>query len=172
VIGTAADRAGRVLVPRVLLKLVAGSAGLGVLVAPAAAGAQPPPRPAPTATSAPSAPTLATVPGPVWPSDPAGASMPGPRWPSTPSTPPADHPDHPAEPAPDSRPADTVRVRPGDSLWLIAARRLGPAADPDRIATEWPRWYAANRAVIGSDPDLIRPGQVLHAPAPSSQEAP
>ena len=29
--------------------------------------------------------------------------------------------------APSSRPPDTVRVRPGDSLWLIAARRLGPA---------------------------------------------
>jgi nucleoid-associated protein YgaU len=57
-----------------------------------------------------------------------------------------------------------VRVRPGDSLWLITAHRLGPAADPTTIAATWPRWYAANRAVIGPDPNLILPGQELTSP--------
>jgi resuscitation-promoting factor RpfA len=56
-------------------------------------------------------------------------------------------------------------VRRGDALWDIAARHLGPDATAVDIAREWPRWYAANRAVIGADPSLIRPGEVLHAPA-------
>jgi nucleoid-associated protein YgaU len=60
-----------------------------------------------------------------------------------------------------------VQVRSGDSLWLIAARRLGPQATDMQVATAWPRWYAANRSVIGDDPALIEPGQLLRAPHPS-----
>ena len=33
------------------------------------------------------------------------------------------------------------------------------------IALEWPRWYAANRALIGGSPDVLLPGQILQAPA-------
>jgi nucleoid-associated protein YgaU len=33
------------------------------------------------------------------------------------------------------------------------------------VAASWPRWYAANRRVIGADPDLILPGQILRPPA-------
>lgn len=55
-------------------------------------------------------------------------------------------------------------VRPGDSLWEIAAAHLGDRATPAEIAAEWPRWYQTNRAVIGADPDLIHPGQALLAP--------
>ncbi len=58
---------------------------------------------------------------------------------------------------------EAVTVQPGDSLWAIAARGLGSSA-PERVAAEWPRWYAENRGTIGDDPDLIRPGQVLEAP--------
>ncbi|WP_405071484.1 LysM peptidoglycan-binding domain-containing protein [Kribbella sp. NBC_01510] len=58
-----------------------------------------------------------------------------------------------------------VVVRAGDSLWSIAARELGPNASAEAIAARWPEWYAANRQVIGSDPDLILPGQVLRIPA-------
>jgi nucleoid-associated protein YgaU len=58
-----------------------------------------------------------------------------------------------------------VVVHRGDSLWAIAARHLGPGATDGQIATEWPRWYAENRAVIGPDPDLIQPGQRLRPPA-------
>jgi hypothetical protein len=57
-------------------------------------------------------------------------------------------------------------VRRGDALWDVAARHLGPHASHGEIAREWPRWYAANRAVIGSDPNLIRPGEVLTPPGP------
>ena len=57
-----------------------------------------------------------------------------------------------------------VVVLRGDSLWSIAAARLGPGATDEEIAAEWPRWYAANAATIGSDPNVIHPGQVLTAP--------
>ena len=62
----------------------------------------------------------------------------------------------------------SITVAVGDSLWLIAAHRLGPRASDDQIADEWPRWYAENRAEIGTDPNIIRPGITLTAP-PSSR---
>lgn len=58
----------------------------------------------------------------------------------------------------------SVVVRPGDSLWRIAERHLHEHADDAAVAAEWPRWYEANRAAIGPDPDLLRVGQVLHRP--------
>lgn len=86
------------------------------------------------------------------------------------------HPADDPEPWPSlDRPAGPVHHRPsgtsrayvvvrGDSLWTIAARHLRDDADPGEIAAAWPRWWQANRATIGDDPDEIRPGQVLHAP--------
>ncbi len=59
----------------------------------------------------------------------------------------------------------TYVVRRGDALWDVAARHLGPSATAADIAREWPRWYAANRGVIGADPDLIHPGDVLVPPS-------
>jgi hypothetical protein len=55
-------------------------------------------------------------------------------------------------------------VAPGESLWTIAAHHLGPDATPARVAAQWPRWYSANRALIGADPDLLRVGVTLEAP--------
>jgi len=63
---------------------------------------------------------------------------------------------------PASRPH--VVVHRGDSLWRIAARSLGRRATTSATAAAWPRWWAANRVVIGDDPDLLRPGSVLRAP--------
>jgi nucleoid-associated protein YgaU len=60
-------------------------------------------------------------------------------------------------------PAQVV-VHRGDSLWAIAARALGPEAGPAQIAEAWPRWWAANRSVVGDHPDLIHPGDRLSAP--------
>lgn len=66
-----------------------------------------------------------------------------------------------AEPA--TQPTDPARrafhvVAPGESLWHIArAHGLG-----------WTELYAANRAVVGSDPDLIHPGLRLTVPGPST----
>jgi hypothetical protein len=66
----------------------------------------------------------------------------------------------------------TVTVRAGDCLWTITDDLLGPNADPDAdIASAWPRLSERNRDVIGSDPDLLEPGQVLEVPedlAPAS----
>lgn len=64
-------------------------------------------------------------------------------------------------------------VHRGDSLWSIAARHLGPEATTSQIDAEWHRWFAANRLVIGDDPNAIRPGQVLSSPtsAPAEQSA-
>jgi hypothetical protein len=62
------------------------------------------------------------------------------------------------------RAADIV-VQRGDTLWSIAARHLGPAATTPEISAAWHRWFAANRQVIGDDPNAIRPGQVLRPPA-------
>jgi len=64
-----------------------------------------------------------------------------------------------------SRPR-TVTVGPGDTLWGLAARHLGPGASAARISAEWPRWYAANRLAIGPDADLLRPGIRLLVPSP------
>ncbi len=62
--------------------------------------------------------------------------------------------------------AAEVVVAPGDSLWSIVAARLGPLATAADVAEAWPGWFAANRSVIGDDPSLLLPGQVLHAPFP------
>lgn len=58
-----------------------------------------------------------------------------------------------------------VTVRAGDTLWGIASESLPADADAQEVARAWPRWYAANRDLIGPDPDLIRPGQRLVSPA-------
>ena len=55
-----------------------------------------------------------------------------------------------------ARPAATWTVRPGDTLSAIAAA-LG-------VRGGWPALYAANRAAVGPDPGLIRPGTVLAVP--------
>ncbi len=60
---------------------------------------------------------------------------------------------------------ELVTVRRGETLWAIAARHLGPSATTAEIAAAWPHWYAANRAVVGDDPDHIEPGQQLVPPA-------
>ena len=57
-----------------------------------------------------------------------------------------------------------VTVRKGDSLWGIAAQFLPADASNARIAAAWPRWHRANAPVIGTDADLIRPGQILTVP--------
>jgi nucleoid-associated protein YgaU len=87
-------------------------------------------------------------------------------------------PDRPTDGAPtrytEVRAGGAVRVvvREGDSLWALAARELGGGATNEAIAARWPEWYAANRHVIGDDPDLILPGQVLRVPPASTGHLP
>jgi LysM repeat protein len=58
-------------------------------------------------------------------------------------------------------------VVPGDSLWNIAERTLQQQGQPAQVGAidrMWRAIYAANRAVIGDDPDLIFPGTHLTIP--------
>jgi len=57
------------------------------------------------------------------------------------------------------RPAHYVVVAPGDSLWSISERQLGPSATGARIARGVERIYALNRNLIGADPDSLFAGQ-------------
>lgn len=58
-------------------------------------------------------------------------------------------------------------VRSGESLWSIAAQALR-TDDVRRVARYWPRIHRHNRAVVGRDPSLIFPGQILHLPPESN----
>lgn len=72
-------------------------------------------------------------------------------------------------------PTRTVRVAAGECLWSLAARDLAArhvGSRPADVAVAWRRWYALNRATIGPDPGLIRPGQVLRIPPPNPSANP
>ena len=66
-------------------------------------------------------------------------------------------------PAPSSDCRRRYQVAAGDSLWTIAGRVLD-TDDPRRIARYWPRIHRANRSLIGTTPNLIRPGWELELP--------
>ncbi len=69
-----------------------------------------------------------------------------------------------ATPPPADRQSPTHVVRPGESLWTIASDLAGPQADDAEIARLWPLLHRTNQAVIGMNPGLILPGQVLAVP--------
>jgi len=97
----------------------------------------------------------------------------------------ADWPDATPDPAPDrptSAPADPAPVPDwpapaagehvvlrGECLWNIAAgdlaRRTGGTPTDGEVAAAVDAWWHANAAVIGPDPDLLLPGQVLRPPS-------
>ena len=83
-------------------------------------------------------------------------TSPNARQPRSPGAHPADAEHHPAP--------HVVTVGAGDTLWDIAADRLGQDATTADIAAAWRRWFVANRQVIGDDPDLIYPGERLAPP--------
>jgi hypothetical protein len=60
-----------------------------------------------------------------------------------------------------TRAGHVVVVQPGDSLWLIARRLLGPTATDTVVYRSVQHLYANNSAAIGPDPDLILPGTEL-----------
>src|SRR2546430_12283768 len=55
-----------------------------------------------------------------------------------------------------ARPVSRYAVRPGDTLSGIAARFA--------VRGGWPALYAANRPLIGPDPNVIHAGTVLVVP--------
>ena len=74
----------------------------------------------------------------------------------------------PAHPRQHHHPHQVV-VRPGNTLWALAAHDLPAAATDREVASRWHAVYRHNRGVIGPDPDLIRPGQVLSLTKPKEQ---
>ncbi len=158
-LGRLAGRLAHAVLPGVLHRLVVGAAGLGIVLTPTAAAIS-------TGAAA-----VAAAPAPAWPT---GAPEPAPAWPTGPATSERSSTGQraPAESGVSASARGrtptraSVFVRPGDSLWAIAAAHLPDSASNADIARCWPQWYAANRAVIGPDPSLIRPGQVLTEPVP------
>jgi resuscitation-promoting factor RpfA len=155
---TAFGRLALRITPSALRALLGGACGAAVLVAPAAAV------PAIAAATASSSPA---------PNEHAGWRTPacaGRECPTLLAGLPV--PDRPLGPAVDVRPPDNAAdrrprlepVRPGDSLWAIAARHLPPHATDTDIATAWPLWFDTNRARIGPDPHLIHPRTRLAVP--------
>jgi nucleoid-associated protein YgaU len=65
----------------------------------------------------------------------------------------------------------TVVIRPGDTLWAIAAAHLPGTPGDAAIAAAWPVWFGANAAAIGDNPDLIHPGTRLSVPQQFRQPA-
>lgn len=63
-------------------------------------------------------------------------------------------PERPGKPEQTSK---TYTVKPGDCLWNIAKAIYGKGSDYTKI-------YNANKGVIGSNPNLIYPGQVFTIP--------
>lgn len=63
----------------------------------------------------------------------------------------------------------TVVVRAGGSLWQVTddllTERTGQEPSVAEIAAAWPGLYAANRTLVGPDPDLVRPGVPLSVPS-------
>jgi len=169
----AAEITGR-FSPAFMRRLALAAVGLQLLGAPLAQAAADPADPAWSPTPSPVvsaiwAPTVAAKSGA--PANPPSDEGMDPRW--KPSAPVVDPGPLAAQPVRSARhqnatEAGHITVRAGDSLWSIAARELGgsTASDVD-VALEWPRWYQENRAVIGDNPDLLLPGQVLRPPARS-----
>jgi nucleoid-associated protein YgaU len=151
-VGTAARLALRAALPVGARRGAAVLLGIGLgLTAPVAGSVLP--TLAPTASAADS--TTADVPD--WPV-PAPVAAPVPDWPAGAAT--------PAEKPPT---ADRVVVR-GDCLWHIAADfllgQLGRLPSDREVGVAVDAWWRTNADVIGPDPDLLIPGQLLRAPGP------
>lgn len=147
-LGGVARLASRVVLPAGARRGAAVLLGLGLGVAAPLAGI--PPLPVSVAAAAPGG-------VPDWPAETAA--------PSPDATDRAGVPDWPDAPAP----ADgTHVVLRGDCLWHIAEARLlerpGPPPSDAEIARAGQAWWTANADVVGPDPDLLLPGQVLRPP--------
>jgi nucleoid-associated protein YgaU len=161
IVGSAARLALRVALPAGARRSAAVLLGLGLGITAPVAGAAIPLL-APTASAAPA--TVQDVPD--WPAS-APVETPLPDWPGA----------APASGVPGSglpvsdvpSPGERVVVR-GDCLWHIAAdsllAQLGRLPSDGEVAAAVDAWWHTNADVIGPDPDLLLPGQVLRAPGP------
>ncbi len=99
-------------------------------------------------------------PHPFGESDPPAPKEPAPE-PSAPKP-------EPAKPKPaEGKDAETHTVVPGDTLYGITKAHTGDASHDN-----WKPLYEANRDVVGDNPHLIYPGQVLKLTGKAKPEAP
>lgn len=177
-----AAAAARRFSPAFMRRLILAALSLQLISGPAHATLAPGPEwmPTRTETSAPATPAAsrpeviipASRPEDITPASRPEVSTPAvePGWhPSAPLTdpgllaPPSVRAGAQTNRAPQER-AEEVTVMAGDTLWAIAKKDLGPGASDVEVALHWPRWYQANRTLIGLSPDVLLPGQVLQAP--------
>jgi nucleoid-associated protein YgaU len=161
VLGGAARLLQHVVLPAGARRSAALALGIGLGVAAPLLGTA---TGLPVLTSAAAASSESAVPD--WPAGaPASpAAVPDSSSPATATQTAAVVPDWPA--GPDVSGAHVVVG--GDCLWHIAAARLldqlGRPPSDGEVATEVRAWWTANADVIGPDPDLLLPGQVLRPP--------
>lgn len=152
-----------------------GLALLGVVGAlattPTASAAGAPAGPATASVTVPAAPTpsaAATVPGRASRADDRAATDGAPQGVTDSRRPaPSLWPvggEHPSGRVVGRSAGNEVVVRRGDTLWSLAAGRLPPGALSEDVLRAVHQWHRTNEAVIGPDPDLILPGQVLRVP--------
>jgi hypothetical protein len=73
----------------------------------------------------------------------------------------------PAAGGPGGGSGDTVTIRTGDCLWMIAQDVVGKDASGEQVQQEVVRIWKANADRIGTgDPDLVYPGVKLRIPKP------
>ena len=182
--GRLAGRLARVVTPLALRRVLEASLGVALAVGPAGAAVASPsssstvgvtlnaltPPPAPIVAPAqlpvpnldrPGSTVMSTLPSatpkPTATPEPTATPTPTATAPSTPI--PSSHvPGAAAKPPPAAK-GHTVLA--GDTLWAIAAAELPPSATPLEITLAWQRWYQQNQTLIGADPALIVPGQLL-----------
>jgi hypothetical protein len=166
-LGRVSAAASRLITPRLVRTAVEAACGVAVAASPVISAAPGYAAPAAASTAATGA---VDIDWPVTAAAQRGTNL---DWPAAPAA-----PDRPATARAATRSPAThaagererrqhVVVRPGDTLWSIAAARLPADASNADVAAAWPRWYAANRAEIGPDPNLLLPGERLRPPQPS-----
>lgn len=109
-------------------------------------------------------PAVAASPSPAWPLSPAASSPLDPAWPLSDPSPAA--PEEPPEAPPESPTESATQhhvVVKGESLWQIATQQQPDASDA-QLARAVEELTAANRTLIGTDANLILPGQRLVLP--------
>ncbi len=160
--------------PALLRRAAAAALGLQLLAAPAATADDLPspfwdaPHRDAAAASQEAPASGASAPAPPAghgaPQDAARAAAPGAGDRPAPAPPPAPCAARPGASAAQRTVDGAVTVVRGDTLWSLAAARLGPEADDARIARAWPRWYELNRHVLLDGPHRLLPGQRLLVP--------
>jgi hypothetical protein len=182
-VGRSCASVGATVSPMLLRRLVQAAIGVSVLAGPLTAGSAYADGPSTTTSTSTTVDRPNSLAAPTFPdADPQPPSLDRPATAFVPSSPPLTAKRTPAGPAAlatgiahrdtgDSSGGSGEHgyvVHRGDTLWDIAARHLGPGATAVDISREWPAWYDANRAVIGSDPGVIRPGELLLPPSAST----